>query len=233
MKTLKKLLFVIFIFLLISAGCIYIDFFYSSRNNTHPRIAIKKEIDENLSVYNAAFYRMWYCKTNKTYTLGDYKDSDAVCNPEYEFKNGYYTNGSEVKISKHDLMMLLDIYDSEVIETLNSEEVVSNAVYVAENYAKLKYKQVEENDKALKSGKYPLVNFPTFKEENNKYSWVYEDEERYCIDETGDIKKYASYTDGSCGEFKNLTYDKKWCELYVNSKLYFDDKIAEICRGVE
>ena len=233
MKKLRKALFIIFIILLVAAGCIYIDYFLASRNNTNPKIAIKKQIDDNLSVYNGAFYRMWYCKSNDTYTLGDYKDTDAVCNPKYEYDNGYYTNGAGVKISQHDLEMIEEIYDDEVIETMNSDTVVSNAVYVAENYAKLKYKEIEDNGKVLKSGKYNLVSFPTFEESKGKYSWTYDNEEKYCLDETEDIKKYAPYEEEKCGEFVNLTYDTKWCELYVNSKLYFDEDINKICGGLE
>ena len=233
MKKLKRFLFVIFIILLVAAGCIYIDYFFASRNNTHPRIAIKKKLDDNLSVYNGVFYRMWYCKTNDTYTIGDYKDNDAICNPKYEYDKGYYTNGAGIKISKHDLEMIVDIYAEEVIETFNSDTVVENAVYVAENYSKLNYKNIEENEKVLKSGKYNLVEFPVFTEEKDKYNWVYESEDKYCIDETEEIKKYAPYDENGCGEFVNLTYDKKWCELYVNSKLFFDEDINRICEGVE
>lgn len=233
MKKLRRFLFIIFIILLVFAGCVYIDFFIASRNETHPKISIKKEIDENLVVYNGVLYRMWYCKPTKVYTLGDYKDSDAVCSPEYEYEKGYYTNGAGIKISKHDLEMLVGIYDSEVIETFNSDTVVANAVYVAEGYSKLEYKAAEDNGKVLKSGKYPLVYFPTFKETNNKYKWVYESDKMYCLDESKTIKQYAPYEEEKCGEFVNLTFDKKWCELYVNSKLYFDADINEKCRGVE
>lgn len=233
MKKLRKILFIIFIILLVFAGCVYIDFFIASRNETYPKISIKEKIDDNLVVYNAAFYRMWYCKPTKVYTLGDYKDSDAVCNPEYEYDKGYYTNGAGIKISKHDLEMIIDVYNSEVIETMNSDSVVANAVYVAEGYAKLDYEPVEEEGKALKSGKYQLIYFPTFKETNNKFKWVYESDTMYCLDDSKDIKQYAPYEENSCGEFTNITFDKKWCELYVNSKLYFDEEINEKCRGVE
>ncbi len=233
MKKVRRILFIFFIILLVFAGCIYIDYFIASKNNSHPRIAIKKQIDENLSVYNCAFYRVWYCKSNDTYTIGDYKDADAVCNPAYEYEKGYYTNGAGIKISKHDLEMLISVYNSEVIETFNSDSVVSNAVYVAENYAKLNYRPVEEDEKQLKSGKYLIVTFPIFKEEKGKYAWVYEDDTRYCLDESEDIKKYAPYENETCGEFTNLVYEEKWCNLYTNSKLYFDSDINEKCRGVE
>ncbi len=233
MKKIKKVLFIFFIILLIFAGAVYIDYFIASRNNTHPKIAIKKEIDDDLFVYNGVFYRMWYCKANDTYTIGDYEDSDAVCAIAYEYDKGFYTNGAGIKISKHDLEMIREVYDSEVIETLNSDNVVENAVYVAENYAKLNYKEVEEDGKKVKSGKYVLINLPDFIEKNNKYSWTIDESKSYCLDESGDIKKYAPYEENVCGEFVNLTYDSKWCDLYKNSKLYFDDKVNEMCKGVE
>ena len=235
MKKIKKVLFILFIILLIIAGSVYIDFFIASKNNTHPKISIKKDLGDGLTVYNAVFYRMWYCKENKTYTLGDYDDPDAICKIVYDYDKGYYTNGADLKISKHDLEMIRDVYDSEVIETMNSDTAINNAVYVAEEYKKLDYKPVVENEKELKQGKYPIVVFPVFKENGDDYKWV-DGEDRYCIDdtdETSGIKKYAPYEDNKCGEFVNLTYNKEWCELYTNSKLYFDEEINKLCKGVE
>ncbi len=233
MKKIKRVLFILFIFLLIIAGAVYIDFFIASRNNSHPRISIKKDLGDGLSVYNCVLYRMWYCKENDTYTLGDYDDPDAICKIVYDYDKGYYTNGAGLKISKHDLEMIRDVYDSEVIETFNSESSVTNALYVAENYAKLNYKQVEEDEKPVKQGKYLVVTFPEFKEDKDDYKWVDDSETRYCLDDSADILKYAPLEEGKCGEFTNLTYESKWCELYTNSKLYFDEKINEKCKGVE
>ena len=56
---------------------------------------------------------------------------------------------------------------------------------------------------------------------------------QYCLDDSKDIKLIAPFEENQCGEFVNLTYDKKWCELYTNSKLYFDKEINDICKGVE
>jgi len=233
MRKIRKVIFIIFIILLVFAGAVYIDYFLASRNNTHPKIAIKKELEEDLFVYNAVFYRMWYCKANDTYTIGDYKDSDAICAPVYEYENGYYTNGDGIKISKHDLEMIREIYASEIIETMNSDSAVENAVYVAENYAKQKYKEVEIEGKKIKSGKYSLINFPTFVEKKGKYSWTIDDNSTYCLDDTEEVKKYAPYEEETCGEFVTLTYDTKWCELYTNSKLVFDEDVNKMCKGVE
>ena len=233
MKKIRKVIFILIIILLIFAGAVYIDYFIASRNNTHPKIALKKKIDGGLFVYNGVFYRMWYCKATNTYTIGDYKDSDAVCVIVYDYDKGFYSNGAGIKISKHDLEMIKDVYDSEVIETMNSDNVVENAVYVAENYAKLDYKVVEKDGKELKTGKYSLVNLPKFEEKNDKYSWVIDEEKQYCLDDSKDIKLIAPFEENQCGEFVNLTYDKKWCELYTNSKLVFDEKVNDMCKGVE
>ena len=221
MKKIKRILFILFIFLLTIAGAVYIDFFIASRNNSYPKISIKKDLGDGLVVYNAVFYRMWYCNANDTYTLGDYNDPEAVCRIVYDYDKGYYTNGADLKISKHDLEMIRDVYASEVIETMNSDTAISNAIYVAENYKKLEYKIVtDEKEKQVKQGKYFIATFPEFKEKGDDYEWV-DGETQYCIDESEDIKKYAPYEEGKCGEFVNLTFDTKWCELYTNSKLYF------------
>ncbi len=236
MKKIGKILFVIFIFLLVIAGGVYIDFFIAKSQNTYPKISIKKRIDDSLSVYNAPFYRVWYCKDNDTYTIGDYSDSDAVCSITYVYDGGYYTNGAELKIPKKSLEMIKKNYDPEVIELFNNESSINDAVYVSEKYAKLDYNEVkDENGKVVKVDKYTLIRIPDFKEVNDKYAWVYDDKKEYCLDIKDNKKYYALYNEeeGTCGEFELLDIDEKWCSLYVNSKFSFDEELVEKCKGVE
>ena len=92
MTKFKKILFIVVIALLVITGALYIDFFFCKHRETHPRIAIKENINDNEVVYKAVFYKVWYCKTTKKYTLGGWGDVDAICPSDYEYEDGVYTN---------------------------------------------------------------------------------------------------------------------------------------------
>ena len=81
-------------------------------------MAYKKHIDADLDVYNALFYRMWYCKSNDKYILGDYKDEDAACQTKRKYNKGYYTNGAGLKFSEDELELISTVYSDEQIEIL-------------------------------------------------------------------------------------------------------------------
>ena len=233
MRKIVKILFFIFIFLLIIAGAVYIDFFISKKKNTYPKIAIKKEIDSSLVVYNAPFYRVWYCKENNLYTIGDYNDSDAICRKEYTYENGYYVNGSNLIIAKRDLEMIKDYYDSEVIELFNSESSIEEAVYVSSLYEKQNYKPVlDEENNEVKVGKTSLIRIPTFVEdENGNFKWKLDDK-TYCLNIKDDKKYYSLYENEECSkDYTSLDLDTKWCTLYENSKLFYKKEINELCKG--
>ena len=152
------------------SSLIYFDYFNVKTNNTSPKISLKEEINENQILYKAVFYKVWYCKTNKTYTISPYSVADEVCPINYVYNDGYYTNAEGIKISKRDLQLLTNdgVYTSEMIETFNSNKQVEDAVHVAYNYGKYKYKTIEDEDN------YSLVAFPDFKEDNNNYKWIYD-----------------------------------------------------------
>ena len=228
MKKISKILFLIFILVLVLGCSAYIDYFCVKRKTTYPKIAIKKEITKDLTVYNAIFYRVWYCNTNKTYTIGDYEDVDAVCPKNYTYKDGYYTNAANVKISKKDLEMINGIYTSEMIENMADKTAVENAVHVASNYLQKIYKNVlDEDGKNKKADNYQLVSFPKFElNEKGNYEWKYGNDELYCLNTNNEV---ALYLNDKCTTFEKIKMDEEWCKLYINSTLAYNTSASKLC----
>ncbi len=227
-KVLKIILILVVIFIILAAGS-YIDYYVAKTKNTNPKMAIKKEINSDLIVYNGMFYKMWYCKVNKVYTIGSYGDKDAICNKNYEYTDGYYTNASGIKISKKDLQLLTNtgIYTGEMIENMSSDTQVENAIHVAEDYESTKYKTVNQIDD------YKIVVFQKFKEDSNgNYKWIYDENDTskyYCLSKNKNILSKAKYDGVECGEFEQIKMDDKWCENYKNSTLVYEDDIEKLC----
>ena len=224
MKRLLKYLIVIFVIVIVFFSIVYIDYFNAKTNNTYPRLSLKSEEDDAI-VYTAVMYRVWYCKANKKYMLGSYNE-DNICPRNYKYINGVYTNSNGIKISKKDLQMISNdgVYTSEMIESMNSNKQVEDAVYVANNYLKNMYKVVNETDDNT------IIIFPEFKEVDGNYSWVYEEEEDnyYCLSE--DQKSYSKYENEKCGKFETFKMDKRWCESYKSSTLIYNDEVSNLCK---
>ena len=55
----KKVVIILIAVLVLLSAVIYIDYFIVVNRTSYPKISIKKELDENLSVYNAVLYRVW------------------------------------------------------------------------------------------------------------------------------------------------------------------------------
>ena len=232
-KVVKIILILIGIFVILGAGC-YIDYYIAKTKNTNPKIALKKELNSDLIVYNGMFYRMWYCKVNKTYTVGSYSDKDAICNKNYEYKDGYYTNNAGIKISKRDLQLLTNtgIYTSEMVENINSDTQLENAIHVAYDYEINKYKVVVKDNKELEVDDYKIVVFPEFKEVEDNYDWMYDESDTtnyYCISKNKGTISKAKYDGNECLEFEQIKMDKNWCENYKNSTLSYEDNIEKLC----
>ena len=221
----KKIIITIIVVLLIMSALVYFDYFNVKTNNTSPKISLKEKISDSQTLYKAFFYRVWYCDTNKTYTIGSYSDADAICPINYSYVEGYYTNSEGIKISKRDLQLLTNdgIYTSEMVEAMNSNKQVEDAVHVAYNYGRYKYKLTSKKS----SDGYKLIVLPEFKEEENNYKWVYDEENLYCLKDS-DKTSIAKYED-SCGKFEVIKMDKDWCDSYTSSTLVYEENINKYC----
>jgi hypothetical protein len=225
MKKIIKLLIIIFIVFLFISSIVYIDYFNAKSNNTNPKISIKVE-SENSILYKAAFYRVYYCKTNKKYVFADYNE-EVVCPNNYNYINGYYTNSEDISISKRDLQLLTNdgIYTSEMIEGLKTEGEVKNAVNVAYEFGLIKYKVLEETDE------YSVVLFPEFEEDEDGYDWKYDEESnKYCF--KGENYNYlmAKYDNNKCGKYERVKMNEQWCTSYKTSTLVYLKGIENLCK---
>lgn len=151
MKKLKKIFIFLIIFILLFACSAYIDYYIVKTKNTIPRISVKKEINDNLIVYNALMYRVWYCKINGKYTIGDYKDSDAVCFSKDSYdEEGNYTNNENVLIKKEEINLLSNYYTSGQISTMTKEDL-DNALFTIFEFGKIKYKKIGTKEDTTKN----------------------------------------------------------------------------------
>lgn len=225
---LKVLLVLIIIFGLVS----YIDYFMVKKKNVVPKISIKKEYkDSEMIVYNSLFYKVWYCTKDKSIIIGSYGEDDAVCPLTYEFVDEYYTNASNYKISKSDLSIISynNIYTREMIDIMKSKEEVDNAVYVSLTFMKLSPKIIETSIK-LDEG-ISIALYPTYNENENK--WEYKDniDNYYCYKKVDGLEYNSKYINGKCEELKLITIEDKWCNLYKNSTLVYNEEIKnEYCK---
>lgn len=232
MKKIKGILFILFIFLLVIASSIYIDYFIVRSRNTTPKIALKKNLDDNLIVYNAVFYRVWYCKTNNKYTIGNYDDLDAICPKKYNYDNGEYVNSKGITITKKDLSLISEIYNSSVIELIEDKETLNDYVEVALGYGKIKYKNLKVNNVDVKSSDgNNIIVFPEYNEnEDGEYEWIYNEEVKYCLKNN----QIAPYVNNKCGKYTSIKMKQKWCETYKKSSdLLRNDDMKLLCQEQE
>ena len=224
MNKIVKWLIVIFIAALIIFGIVYIDYYSAKANGTNPKISIKEE-SENSILYKAAFYKVYYCRTNKKYIFADYNE-EVVCPNNYVYNNGYYNNSEDINISKKDLQLLTNdgIYTSEMIEQLKTETEVKIAVDVAYQYGLKKYKVIDEEDE------YNIVLFPTFESVEDNYDWIYNEEDKYCLKGENYNLYLASYNNDKCGKYEKIKMDEKWCEAYKTSTLVYVKGIENLCK---
>ena len=221
----RKFIIIFIIVAVILTSLVYVDYFNAKANNTYPKLSLKSE-DDDAYIYSAIFYRVYYCKVNKKYMIGSYSEKN-ICPKNYEYVNDTYTNSQGIVISKRDLQLLTSegIYTSEMVENMNSEKQVKDAVHVANSYLKNIYKVVNELED------FRVIVFPEFKEdEDDNYKWIYnEEEDYYCLSE--DSSEYAKYDNEECGVFEKFKMDKEWCENYKNSTLIYEDNIDNLCES--
>ena len=232
MKKMKKVVIILIAALVLLSAIIYIDYFVVVNRTSYPKISIKKELDENLSVYNAVLYRVWYCKLNDTYTIGDYSDKDAICSNTLKYdKDGNYTNANDVKISAENMKLISAFYSYETIGNMSSKDV-EDAIYVINNAHKVKYKySTDENGTVQETHSgYKLIMFPKYEIKNNNVKWSYSEAEIYCIN---DMKEIALYNEDEeeCFDFKSIGIDKRWCNVYQKSNLKDEKNAIELCKG--
>lgn len=234
MKLFKKVSILIIVLLVVLSAFAYIDYFLVKINGKIPILSVKKEIKEKeVIVYSALFYKVWYCTSDKTMTIGSYSDAEVSCSSSYDFVDGYYTNESGIKISKKDMAMLTsqNIYTKEMIEMMSSNSSVNDGIYVSDKYFSSVPKKINNiNDKVS------LVTFPEFLENNGNYEWIYnqDDESKYyCMKSgTSDYETmYSKYINGKCSEDYNpIKMDDRWCSLYKSSTLINNpDLVKGLC----
>jgi len=228
MKKLKKLIIILIVIIVLLSILVYIDYFNTKTNNTSPKISLKEDLNDDTILYKAILYKVWYCKSNNTYLIGSYDDKDAICPKNYKYVDGYYTNELNVKISKRDLQLLTStgVYTSEMIESISSNKQLDNYVHVAYEYEKNKYKELS-NKKS--SDGFKIIEFQDFKEIDNYYKWVYDEDKLYCLKEDKDKKYYSLLTDDKCGKFEEFKMDKEWCNNYKSSTLVYEEGIEKYC----
>lgn len=229
MKKITKIMFIIFIILLSFGLATYIDYYIVKTKNTTPKIAIKKDVNDNLVVYNAFMYRIWFCKSSGKYTLGDYKDSDAVCFSKDSYdKDGNYISEVNVLISKENLELLSEYYNSEEINKMSQTDI-DDSVLLLKEYGRKIYKvlDTEEANEIKSKLDYDIVIFPKYKLIDNKYEWIYEENEYYCMKDN----EFALYENEKCNAFTKLSISQKACEIYnrgvLNNKVNIDGLCVE------
>lgn len=233
MKVVKKMFLLLITLVIVVVIFSYLDYFLVKTKNTFPKVSIKvNDKDKNMVTYNAIFYKVWYCTKDKTTRIGDYGDPEPSCSDSYSFVDGYFTNSFGTKISQKDLLIMIDknIYTRDMIDIMNETDV-KNAIYVAEAYEKTLYKVLDSKKGKIngESKEYSVVLFPVFKKLNDTYKWTYDEnnlEEYYCMSENDKGEKtFSKYADGYCENmFNTLNFDEKWCSLYKNSTLVYDEK---------
>lgn len=230
MTVVKRIFALIIIALLILTILTIIDYYCVKNNDIFPRVALKHEYnDKDMTIYKALFYKLYYCDSNNSKILVSYSDDEPTCPSKYKFENDYYTNSVSLKISKHDIgiMTYNNIYTKEMIDVMNSNEEVSNALYVVNEYIKTKYKELDE--KISNEGiNYQLINIPelVYNKDNDNYELKYDEKQNiYClqIDSKTKEKMYSVYDNGKCLlDFKPLKMTDRWCELFKNSTLVYE-----------
>ena len=231
MKNIKKVIIFLIVALVFFSAAVYIDYFVVVNRTSYPKISFKKQIDENLSVYNAILYRVWYCKLNDTYTIGNYNDKDAICSNALKYdKDGNYTNANGVTISAENMKLISAFYSYEIIGNMSSDDV-EDALYVIKNAYKVKYKYYVDKagDQQESHSGYKLIIFPKYELRGNEVKWLYS-EDYYCIKEKNEIAKYIK-EDEDCFTFQEIGIDKKWCNLYKQSNINGSKIAEELCKG--
>lgn len=233
----KKTIIILLIIAICAYGMCYIDYFIFKKQDVFPRLAIKSYNKENNQiVYKSLFYKLYYCKEDKTKTIIGYGEKAPSCNKKIIIKEGYYYNPAGLVISEDVLYLLMhkNIYTLDMINNISNEVDLANAKYVSETYGSVNYKELidEFGSSEDNNSSYQLVIFPKFKKIDGVYDWVYDEdsEEKYCL--ISDAKsEFSLYKEGYCTSkviIKKL--DSKWCKHAKNSTLAFKTEFNKVCK---
>lgn len=242
MKIVKKILIILLIVVAVFSAITYLDYFLAKSQNTIPKIVLKSENKiKQMKIYKGLFYKVIKCSSNNDIIYTDYESSEDVCPRKVTYdKDGYFTNTEGYKISKKEykLMSYQNIYTFDTIDSIDKKEDIDNYTFVAFEYLSKQYIlkediEITHNEETLK-----LAIFPTFKEENETYEFVYDEEnveKLYCVktDENNQttFSKYNKETQTCEENFEKITMDSKWCKLYKNSTLVYSlDENLNYCK---
>jgi len=226
---LKKIVIFVSILVVIFAAVVYIDYFLVKNKGYLPKISIKQEDSVKQStIYKSFFYKVIKCNVDNSIIISNYNTDDDVCPRDVKYVDGFFTNSSGLKISKKNyiLMSYLNIYTFNNIDKMTTNQEVTDAVYVSYNYGNNKY-IIKENSEFEHDGEeVKLAVFQNFDESD--YSFKIDEsikEKIKCTKKNDDdIYVFSDYDleNKTCkGEFKKITMDKKWCDLYKNSTLIY------------
>ncbi len=125
----KKVLTIVFSIVALIFIIILIDYSIARLNKTKPIFSIKKEdTEKQIKIYSGMFYKIYTCTADDgIYEVKSIfsKVSDNFCPKEYkiEFKNGYFINNKNIKISKDDYTKLIQFYSIEKIINMTESEL--------------------------------------------------------------------------------------------------------------
>ena len=125
----KKNLIIVFSIIVLMFAIAFIDYSIAKSNKTKPIFSIKKvNTEKQIEIYSGLFYKIYTCTADDgIYEVKSIfsKVSDNFCPKEYkiEFKNGYFINNKNIKISKDDYTKLIQFYSIEKIINMTEIEL--------------------------------------------------------------------------------------------------------------
>ncbi len=213
----KRVIISIVFFIVILIGTISIvEFYYAKDSGRMPTFSIKTTNDaKQYYKYSSLLYNVYKCYSGKVFAVS--KTYKPVCNRIVVYKNDYYTNINNLKISKKDYQTIYDVsHKFDEIEKFTNYKEVEDAVLISTEFEKnqsVPIKTIQVNKE--------VVNIVAFKDlkanEYGDYSWEYQksDEKYHKCEKNG---LYKEYSNNQClGEWSEIKYSDNWCKLSGNS----------------
>ena len=124
----RKLIIILICFISIFL-IVFIDYSVAKSNKNKPLFSIKKvNEDEQVEVYYGLFYKSYKCLSDEEIyvTKNIFSNiNNNFCPKKYtiDFKNGYYINNNNVKISKEDYEKLNQFYSVDRIIDMTEDDL--------------------------------------------------------------------------------------------------------------